>query len=244
MRGVAAVFRHQFNKFRRDKIQLAVFILWPVLAIALVIVSMLGFGEPNQYEHPGQIALGIGVMIAGGYLIGFLFAPVMAENRESGHLFSVKLPAYLLGAGGFYVLLTTAVATIIALIGGLRGVAFAYYLLILLLSLICTALIGSIIGLLAKSPQWALRIGLPIGVAFGLLLKVRNGVPIPMLARVQPFIDWLYTEGLNNMLIEVHTGDIVRSVLVILGNIAVLAIIFGIVYILRRKQFIAKKDEV
>jgi len=226
MRDAVAVFRNQFNEFRKDKVLLLFFFLWLVMVLALPAISEMGFGEPDNWDYPSQIALGAGVMVAGGYMIGFL-SPIIAKHRKEGHLSRVKLISYLLGVGGFFVVLCMGVALFIAWVGELRGHALANYMLIMLLAITCSILIAAIIGILSKTSKITLRISVPIGVAIGMLLKVRNGVPaLQIIEPIRPFINWFYTERINNMLIEVHTGNFMGDIYVVLGNIAFLTIVF------------------
>ena len=230
IRDVAVVFRNQFNKFRANKFQMIFFLVWAVVTLLWPLISSLGLGEPDNWDYPRQIAPALGLIIAGGLTI-LIFASETAEQRENGSLARAKLASYFLGVGGFYVVLSMIMAVFIALVGTLSGLALVNYMLIILLAIICAFLIGSIIGVLSKTTQMALTISYPIGLALALLFKFRNGVPaFQMINPIRPYINWFYMERINKMLIEVHTGNFISDILVILGNIAVLAIIFAVLY--------------
>jgi len=232
--NAVAVFRNQFKEFIRDKFQLLFFIIWALVTVAWPVISDLGFGESDNWDYPRQIAPALGVAVAGGFTI-WIFASVVAKHRANGYLSSVKLTSYLLGVSGFYITLSMVMAVFIALVGLLSGLALVNYMLIILLVVICTMLLGAIIGVLSKNKDTALGVSYPLGIVLLGLIKARNGVyALQILDPIRPYIRWLYAERINNMLIEVHTGNFMSDVYVVLGNIAVLAIIFT--FAIKRKM--------
>jgi hypothetical protein len=224
VRTALAVFGNQFKEFRSDKMQLIFFFVWAVVTFAWPLISSMGFGEPDNWDYPRQIAPALGIAVAGGAML-LIFAPVVARHKENGYLLKTKPVSYFLGIGGFYAVLNMIMAVYIALVGALSGLAIVNYMLLLLLATICAMLIGAIIGILSKDDKTALYTSYPLGFAFVMLFKFRNGVPaFQMINPIRPFINWFYMERINYMLIEVLTGFNISDILVLLANIFVLSI--------------------
>ena len=229
MGSFVEVFSKLFNEFRKDKIQLIFFFVWAVVTLAWPTISGMGFGEPDNWDYPRQIAPALGIVVAGGAMT-VIFALVIAKHRENGDWSKVGHLPYFLGIGSFYGVLSIIMAIYTALVGTLSGRALVNYLLIILLATICAMLIGTIIGLLSKDSKTALTASYPVGLALVLLFKFRNGVPaFQMINPIRPFIDWFYMERANYMLVEVRIGDFAIDVLFMLGNIAVLLILLVVI---------------
>jgi len=230
MKNTLSVFKNQFNAFRPDKFQLLFYLVWAIVTILWPLISGLGFGEAEYWDYPRQIAPALGLIVAGGLTI-WIFASTVTKHAENGDLFRVKLSAYLLGVGGFYLVLNVMMAIFIALVGTLAGFALVNYVLILALTTICTMFIGAIIGILSHNSKMALQISYPIGLVFVMLFKFRNGIPaFQMINPIRSYINWFYMERVNHMLVDVYTGLMISDVMVLLGNIIVLGLIFVVLF--------------
>ena len=210
-------------------------ILWLLVAIAPIAAFIfprileLGTGGAEYWDYPNQVAPVVGVLVISATTI-IIFALIVAKHYKN--------TPYLLRVGGFYLLLTMTSAVLIALAGQLGGSAFANFMLIALLTFVCSALVGAIIGLLSKNEKTALKIVYPLAVVIILAFKYRNTVPaLQLINPIRPFISWLYLERMNNMLFEVHTGNFIVDVYFMLGNIAVLIVVFTILFKLQKKYF-------
>jgi hypothetical protein len=113
-------------------------------------------------------------------------------------------------------------------------------MLVVLLTFICSALVGAIIGLLSKNEKMAEKIAFPLALAIALFAKYRNGVPAFPLEEIRPHITWLYTERFNFMMLEIHTGDFITGIFIMLGNIAVLAVVFAVLFKIKGVKSSAK----
>ena len=224
MRNTVAVFKNQFNEFMSDKEQMLMFIMFPGLAFFQVRIMDLDYGV-----YPYQIATSIGGMFATAIMI-MLLPQLIAEHRENGSLrflvmSGVKPISYLLGIGGFFLIINMVVAGFFAWLGEFTGYALVNFIVIMLVGVICTILIGAIIGILSKNRQKALGLAMPVG--FGIaFLPMFSAVLEPL----QPVMDLLYVERINNMMMEVHTGNFIGDLYVVLANIAVLTIVFAVLF--------------
>ena len=242
-RNTIAVFKNQFNEFKSSKIQWLLVLIAPLVAFVFPRVLALEVTAGIEYwDYPNQVAPVVGVLVTSAISL-CIFALTVAGHRKNGYLSDTKLIPYLLGVGGFYLILTMVGAVFVALAGQLGGFTFANFMLITLLTFICSALIGAIIGILSKSKQMAFQIVYPLSAVIILVFKYRNGVPAIPLEQIRPHINWLYLERMNNMLFEVHTGNFIVDVYFMLGNIVVLTVVLTILYNYHRKTSANASEE-
>lgn len=221
MRNTIAVFKNQLNEFTADKEQLMMFILFPALAFFQARIMDLDDGV-----YPYQIVKGIASMFASVVMIMFI-PPIIAEHRENGSLrfmvmSGIKPISYLLGIGGFFIVINMLVAGFFAWLGEFRGYSLMNFMLTMFLAVSCSILIGAIIGILSKNRQKAIGLSMPIG--FGLAMLPMFG---EVLEPIQPFLNILYFERINNMMLEVQTGEFMTDLVIVLANINVLVLIFA-----------------
>jgi len=221
MRNTIAIFKNQFNEFAADKEQLMLFVLFPGLAFFQARIMDLDEGV-----YPYQIVIGIAGMFATAVMI-MLIPPIIAEHRENGSLrfmvmSGIKPLSYLFGIGGFFVVVNMLVGLFFAWLGEFSGVALVNFLLTILLGVICSILIGAIIGIISKNRQKAMGFSMPIGMGLAFL---------PMFAQqlesIQPVMNLLYLDRISNMMMAVGTGDFMMDLYVVLANIGVLTLVFA-----------------
>jgi len=220
MRNTIAVFKNQFNEFISDKEQLMLYILFPGLAFFQVRMTDLDYGV-----YPYQIVSVVGSMMAGAIMIMALPA-LIAEHRENGSLrfmvmSGIKPTSYLLGVGGFFIVLNMLVAVFLAWLGEFNGTSLINFMLTMFLGFICSMLTAAIIGILSKNRQKALGIAMPVGFALAFLPMFAES-----LEAIQPIMNLLYVGRLSSMMESVSTGSFMTDLYVILANIAVLTMIF------------------
>lgn len=122
MRNTIAVFKNQFNEFMADKEQLIVFILFPALAFFQTRIVDLDYGV-----SPSQIVKGMASIFASVVMI-MILPPIIAEHRENGSLrfmvmSGIKPISYLMGIGGFFMVINMLVAWFFVWLGEFRGSA-------------------------------------------------------------------------------------------------------------------------
>jgi len=224
MRNTIAVFKNQINEFRADKEQMLMFVLFPLMAFVQTRVMDMDYGV-----YPYQIVTGVAGMFASAILI-MLLPQIIAEHRENGSLrfmvmSGIKPGSYLLGIGGFFVILCMAVALFLGWLGEFSGAALVNFLLIMLLGVICSALVAAIVGIVSKNRQKASGIAMPLGFAIALLPMFAE-----MIEPLQPILDLLFIERINHMMLGVHTGDFLPDLYVVLANMVVLAVAFSVLF--------------
>jgi len=221
MRNTIAIFKNQFNEFAADKEQLMLFILFPGLAFFQTRIVDLDEGI-----YPYQVLIGVAGMFVTAVMI-MIIPPLIAEHRENGSLrfmvmSGIKPLSYLVGIGSFFVVLNMLVGLFFAWLGEFSGVALVNFLLTVFLGVICSILVGSIIGIISKNRQKAMGFSMPIGMGLALLPLFAQ-----QLESIQPLINLLYFDRINNMMWAVHTGDFMTDLYVVLANIGFLTLIFA-----------------
>ena len=224
MNNTIAVFKNQINEFLADKEQLLMYAIFPLLALLQTRVMDLDYGV-----YPYQIISVFGAMFTASVMI-MLLPAVIAEHRENGSLrfmvmSGIKPGSYLLGIGGFFLLMNMLVALFFAWLGEFTGSALGRFLLTMFLAFVCSTLVAAIIGILSKNRQKAMGLSLPIGMGVAFL---------PMFAgSIEPLhaiMDILYIGRINNMMVNVTNQVYYTDLLVVLANIIALLVIFVILF--------------
>lgn len=224
MRNTIAVFKNQINELLADKEQLLIFIIFPVL----------GFFQTRMVEldegvYPYQIVLAVASMFASSVMIMAL-PQIIAEHRENGSLrfmvmSGIKPTSYLVGVGGFFLVLNILVAGFFAWLGELQGEALWRFLLAFLLAVTCAILVGMVLGVLSKNRQKAISLAMPIGMGIMLLPMF-----VEIIEPLQPVLEILYIDRVANMMQEIKTGIPLTDMYVVLVNIAVLLLVFAVLF--------------
>jgi len=222
MNTVNAIFVKQSKDMFRNIGVLVMFVVFPLVALAMThLVTMPG---PTGDMFASQMA----AMFIGMALI-MSMSTIIAEDRENNSLrflviAGVKPMSYMVGIGG--VVFVASIFTSIAfwLIGGSGTGLLPRFMSVMLSGAIASILFGAILGLLAKNQQAATGLAMPIGMVLGLG---------PMAAQFNEYVDMVfsvfYTHQVS-LIVNNPGGNLSRPLATIWINIAVLAIVFAIVY--------------
>ena len=230
MKAINAIFVKQYLDMFRNIGVLAMFVVFPLVALAmenLINIPDAPGGAGNFVAMMAGMFIGLGLMMS--------VASIIAEDRESNSLrfliiAGVKPISYLLGIGGVVFVASVVTSGAFGLIGEIRGNYWISFLSVMLSATIAAIFLGAIIGLISKNVQAATGLSMPIGMALGLL---------PMAAgfneTVARVADFLFTQQVS-LVINNPSVSLVRPLAIIWANIAVLAIIFAIVFAKKGKQ--------
>jgi ABC-2 type transport system permease protein len=153
----------------------------------------------------------------------------IAEDREHKSLrflvmAGVKPHEYLLGIGGFVLLICSLVSVVFGLIGGFTGIELVKFIAVLIIGSIASELLGAIIGIVSKNQQAATALGTPVFMVLAFS---------PMIAQfnetVKKVTSVFYTQQVN-ILVNHSSANIAKPFLIIAANIVVLVILFMVVY--------------
>ena len=224
MRSAKAIFIKQLKDTLKNRMVLIQFIIFPVMAFVMTeLVAKADETIPNTLFVTMFAAMFVGMAPL------IMTNTAIAEDKEHKSLrflvmAGVKPYEYLLGIGGFVLLICSLVSIVFGLIGGFAGMEFVKFVSVLIIGSIASALIGSTIGILSKNQQAATAIGTPVFMILSFS---------PMLANFNEIIakvaNVFYTQQVNVIVNDFSTG-MVKPLLIMLVNIIVLTILFVIAY--------------
>ena len=228
MSSVNAIFVKQSKDMFRNIGVLAMFVVFPLVALAMEsLIAVPDMPGGAFVSMMASMFVGMGLVMS--------VANIIAEDRESNSLrfliiAGVNPMSYLLGIGGVVFLASVITSGAFGLIGGIRGDAFLPFIITMLSGAVAAIFLGAIIGLLSKNVQASTGLTMPIGMALGLL---------PMAAglneTVARFAGFLFTKQVS-LVIDNPAASISRPLAIIWINIAVLVIVFAIVYAKKGKK--------
>lgn len=224
MRSAGAIFIKQGLDMLKNWGVLIQFIVFPV--IALIFTELVAKSDP---DIPDTMFITMFAVIFASMSIVVAITSVIAEDRENKSvrflvMAGVKPHEYLLGTGGVMVVVSAVVVLVFGLMGGFSGAGLATFLGVVMLGVVASTLLGATLGMLARNQQAAVAIGMPVAMVlgFGPMLATFD-------ANIEQVFSVFYTQQVS-LLANDLSGGLLRPLLVIGANIAVLAVLFGVVY--------------
>lgn len=225
MRITKAVFVKQAKDMFKNPSVLIMFILFP--AVAFIMTTFVKIPE-NEFVSGNMFVTMMASVFAGMGLITAVAGAISEDIERKSLRFlviaGVKPHQYLLGIGGFFLLAAAVTSLIFALIGGFTGVELAKFLIIMVSGTAASILLGATIGMWSKNAQAAGGLAMPFAVIVGFT---------PMIAgfneTVEKFAGVLYTQQIN-VIVNDFSASLVKPLLVIASNIAVLIFLFVVAY--------------
>ncbi len=224
MRSIKAILTKQAKDMFKNPMVLVMFILFP--AVALIMTELIAKGND---DIPNNMFVTMMAAIFAGMALITSMAGIIAEDKEKKSLrflvmAGVKPHEYLVGTGGFVLLMGVAVSLIFALIGDFSAEEFVKFIIVMVSSTAASIILGASIGMLSKNQQAATAIGIPFAMILGFT---------PMIANFNETIERaasiLYTQQLN-VIVNDFSANIGKAMLVMGINIAVLIVVFVVAY--------------
>ena len=232
MKSARAIFIKQAKDTLKNRMVLIQFIIFPVMAF--VMTEFIAKGQP---DIPNSLYVTMFAAMFAGMTPLTMTSGAISEDRERKSLrflvmAGVKPYEYLLGIGGFVLVMCSLISVIFGLIGGFSGMELFKFVSVLILGSIASAILGATIGIFSKNQQSATAISTPVFMllSFSPLIAMFN-------ESVKKFVGIFYTQHVNNI---VNAGgflsdpdqaaDPLKSYLIIAANIAVLLVLFFVAY--------------
>lgn len=222
LNAFSAIAYKQFKDIFKNKTILLQFLLFPLIAILMLVVV------PDE-EIKSSIPIMFATIFIGMTPLSCM-ASIIAEEKEKNTLTALKFAfvksfEYLLGIGSVIFLACTVIALIFALIISEDIFIKIKFFLLLVLGLIPSMVLGSVLGILSKNQMSIASIVSPISLIISLLpLFSTFNENIRMISR------FIYTQQINDLLNNINDEFNLNKVLVIVGNIFLFVILFVIVY--------------
>jgi len=224
MKTIRAIFIKQALDLFKNRIVLIQYIIFPV--VALVFTELVAKTDDNI---PDAMFVTIFAAIFAGMTLINTVAAVIAEDKERKSLrfmimAGVKPHQYLLGTGSVTFFAAVPVSLLFAIMGGFSGTELFKFMLIMLLSSLASILLGAIVGIIVKNQQSATALGMPVAMILGFT---------PMITMFNQTIRRLfsvfYTQQLSEVINDL-SANLSKPILIVLGNIAVLTVLFILLY--------------
>jgi ABC-2 type transport system permease protein len=224
MRSIKAVFiKHALDIFK-NRMVLIQFAVFPIIAFAMT--ELVAKADDTI---PDTMFVTMFAAIFAGRIMLTTTAGIIAEDKEHKSLgflimAGVKPYEYLLGMGGVLLCASLIVSCVFALMGGFGGRGILLFLSVMMLGSTASILLGTSIGILSKNQQAATAIGMPVAMILGFcpIFTMFNDT-------AKKIFSIFYTQQMG-VVVNDFSADIVNSILIILSNIAVLTVLFTLVY--------------
>lgn len=226
MRVSLAVFKNQVRDLLKNRETLIMFLVFP--GVAFIMTEFVA--KPTE-GMPDTAFLGSFIPMFSCMVLIQATCFIIAEEKEKKSLkflmmAGVKPQQYIAGVGGALLAASIIVGWIFSAIGGFGGQKLAVYGLFFLLNVIGSILIGASCGLLSRNMQAATGLSTPVAFILGFL---------PMFASFNEDIHnltrWIYSVRFAEMAsLNQFEQAIFWPLIITLGNLAVLAIVFALIY--------------
>lgn len=221
---ITAIFKKTFKDMSRNKRQLLFFIMFPVMAHIFA-----SFIKDGKEMYPITF-LPINVLFCSMNVL----AAIISEEKEKGTLRSlifanIKPLEYFIGNGLFVLLATLISCSLFIPLINISGINYLFFYISIILSSICSMILGATIGVIAKNQMSANGMCSPITIIIGMLptFGVFNKT-------IESISKLLYTTRFATTVAEIVTKTSVtinfKILLTYIINFIICSIIFSIVY--------------
>ena len=224
MRCVKAIFIKQIKDITKNPMVLVMFLVFP--AVALIMTQLVA---KSNDDIPNNMFVTMMAAIFAGMGLITSASDVIAEDIERKSLrflviAGVKPYQYLLGISGCFLLAGAITAVMFALIGDFTTQETMKFLAVMISGVATSILLGATVGMFSGSRQTATSLGMPVAMIVGFT---------PMVAAfnetIEKYAGFLYTQQIN-VIVNDFSVSLWKPLLVIVGNIAVLVVLFIIAY--------------
>lgn len=224
MSAVRAIFVKQLQEVISNHMVLPQFVVFPAMAWA-----MTEFVAKADDTIPDGMFVAMFATVFAGMLLTATPAGMIAEDRESGSLrlmvmAGVRAYQYLLGTLGVFLLASLLGSLSFAAIGGYNLLDASRFILVMMTASLASLLLGATLGIMAPNQQAATGLTVPVSMVLGFL---------PMVAMFNSgasrLFDVVYTQQLSLALGDLG-ASLVHPLGVMLANMAVLVVLFGLAY--------------
>jgi len=239
MRSFKAIFKKQMKDTVKNPATLINFAIFPVVAFMMTsfvdfeiegvpdyIAELLGANIPNMAIMMATIFAGMGLIPS---VAGIISEDIEKKSLRFLNMAGVKSGAYLLGVGGVTLFLSVFTALAFGFVSDFYGQDFWIFVASILSGVAASIMLGATIGIFSKNQQSATGLSMPFAMilGFGPMMAQFNDT----IARV---LHIFYTQQLNvvaDYLMYGYSGTpLWQSFAIIWANVAVLGIVFLIVY--------------
>lgn len=224
IRIIYAIWKKQIKDTLKNKEILIQFVMFPVLT-AVMQGSMNIEGMPENYFISlfATMYIGMAPLTA--------MAAIISEEKEQGTLrmllmSNVKAEEYLIGTGGYVLMICSLGALFFGILGDFRGADLAGFVLAMCIGILISLLLGAAIGVRSKGQMAATSIAVPVMMLISFL---------PMLAsfndKVAKVSKYLFSQQCSKIMGEIGSHAAGAESMIIIGiNFVLVILLFTFCY--------------
>lgn len=224
MNNILAIFKKQLKDTVKNKTIFIQFVLFPVVTVIMNnTVKIEGMPENFFVNLFAAMFVGMAPLTS--------MAAVISEEKEANTLkvlvmSDVKPQEYLIGIGGYILIMCMLGAAVICAAGNYAFKEAVLFMCIMTAGILVSLLIGAAIGVLCKTQMAATSVTVPVMMIFSFL---------PMLSMFNDSIEkiarFTYTEQISRMLGNIGNLQIdIKNIGIIAANMLVFILLFFISY--------------
>ncbi|MCL1981746.1 MAG: ABC transporter permease [Clostridiales bacterium] len=226
MNRIVAVMKKQLKDTLKNMMTLVPFLLFPV--IALIFTELVAKPSPDL---PDTFFVSIFASMYTGYVPLVNMAAIISEEREKKSLrmlimSNVKPFEYLIGVGGYVLLLCAAAGVVFGLIGAHSGTDLLRFVLVMVVGALASILLGSAVGVSSKNQGAAHALAMPFAIVAGF---------VPMIAMFNDtfarIANVLYTQQISIMVSDISASNAAFCRFAVIGaNMLIFLMVFIFAY--------------
>jgi len=233
LKRVRAILIKQLKDTFKNKTVLIQFIIFPIVAYVMTIVTGDLEVEEGMISMTAMFAIMFGTMYV-GMVPAVTMASIIAEEKEKNTLrvlmmSNVKPMEYMIGVGIYIFVICLLGAAAFGLIAGLSGLELIYFIMILAIGIVVSLIMGGALGILSKNLMSTNSIVTPIVLVLAF---------IPMFAMFNESFalaaKMLYTQQISELISDLSASNFTWDKFAIIGANAV--VFFVVFFALYRKK--------
>ena len=219
-RKIYAILEKTTKDMLKNKRLFITFFIFPIMAI--VFYYMI----PEEGEYFSVAYLPMHLLLVSTSIM----AAIISEEKEKHTLKSlivanVKPIEYFLGIGIFVLITAVISSSLFLIVINLSLIELVRFYAMILLSTLCSMLIGAMLGLIAENQMSANALVAPVAIVLGML---------PMFSAFNKTIkmlsNYVFTGTLFNIISVINKAIPIKDYLIFIANFLVLIIIFSFIY--------------
>ena len=226
MNRIVAVMKKQLKDTLKNMMTLVPFLLFPV--VAYVFTELVA--KPSA-DLPDTFFVAIFAAMYTGYVPIVNMASIISEEREKKSLrmlimSNVKPFEYLIGVGGYVLLLCVLAGIVFGLIGMYSGADLVRFVLVMAAGALASILLGSAVGVSSKNQGAAHALAMPFALIAGFVPMVAMfNDTFARIAKV------LYTQQISIMISDTSASNVALGRFAIIGaNMLIFLMVFVFAY--------------
>jgi len=228
MNRTIAIMKKQFKDTLKNMLTLVQFVMFP--ALAFIFTEFVA--KPSDFLQDNYFVILFATMYV-GYVPLVNMTNVISEEREKKSLrmlimSNVKPVEYLIGVGGYVMLLCTLGNVAFGLIGRYSGAELLRFVLVTFIGALASLLLGAAVGIFSNNQSAAHALSVPLAIVAAFL---------PMVAmfneNIAKIANVLYTQQISSMVNDISAANFTPDRFIIIG-LNILIFLSAFIFVFRK----------